>query len=271
MNTGKRNVHGQEWDVIESGPAGASATVLLLPGGLCTAGVFAYVLEALADAPVRVVAATLPGFGRTPYPQDLSMENYAALASALADDLGADIVGGHSMGANVVLEMATSGQCPGAALLLSPTFSAPDEAKELRILDRVGRVPGLGPLAWRMALKAIPGSLSDSLPAQRRDAVQAILANNDPAFCRRSVRAYFAYFGRRDDLVAGLRESGVRAVVAFGDHAETGLADDERAGLESSERVRLVTIEDATHMHVVERPDRTAELVLELVKDRGRA
>jgi pimeloyl-ACP methyl ester carboxylesterase len=271
MNTGERHVLGQDWQTIESGPADAPATVLLLPGGLCTAAIFTYVMEALADAPVRVVAATLPGYGRTPYPQDLTLENYASLASALAEDLGADVVGGHSFGANVVLEMAISGQCPGTALLLSPTFSAPDEDKGLRILDRIGRVPGLGPLAWRMALKAIPGSLSDSLPPERRDTVQAILADNDPTFCRRSVRAYFAYFGRRGDLVGGLRESGVRAVVAFGDHAETGLADDERAGLERSDHIQLVTIEGATHMHVVEKPERTAELVLELVGDRGRA
>jgi pimeloyl-ACP methyl ester carboxylesterase len=271
MKTETRHVLGQEWHTVESGPVDAPATVLLLPGGLCTAAIYAYVMEALVGAPVRVVAATLPGFGRTPHPQDLTLENYAALASALADDLGADVVGGHSFGANVVLEMAISGQCRGAALLLSPTFSAPDEDKGLQILDRVGRVPGLGPLAWRMALKAIPGSLSDSLPPERRAAVQAILSGNDPTFCRRSVRAYFAYFGRRGDLVAGLRQSGVRAVVAFGDHGETGLTDDERAGLESSERVRLVTIADATHMHVVERPARTAELVLDLVGDRGRA
>lgn len=271
MNRGRRQVAGQEWDVIESGPEDAPTTVLLLPGGLCTAEVFVDVMDALAGAPVRVVAATLPGFGRTPYPRDLTPENYAALASALADDLGADVVGGHSYGANIVIEMVARGHRPSAALLLSPTFSAPDEAKELRILDRIGRVPGLGRLAWRAALKAMPGSLAATIPPARREPLQAMLASNDPALCRRLVRAYFAYAGRRPDLAADVCASGVPTIVAFGDHEETGLTADERATLEAGEHVQLVTVTDATHMHIVERPTRTAELLLELLTDHGRA
>jgi pimeloyl-ACP methyl ester carboxylesterase len=271
MNKGTRHVLGQEWQTIESGPDDAAATVLMLPGGLCTAEVFTDVMNALAGASVRVVAATLPGFGRTPHPQDLTIENYASLASALAEDVHAQVVAGHSFGANVALEMASRGGSPDTVLLLSPTFSAPDEDRGLRILDRVGRVPGVGSLAWRAALKALPGSLSETIPSARREPLRAMLADNDPGFCRRSVRSYFAYLARRGDLVAALCDSQVRAVVVFGDHHETGLTTEERAGLESCERVQLVSIPDATHMHVVEKPGSTAELVRQLVSDRGRA
>src|SRR3954464_1494481 len=122
-----RNIHGQQWQLRESGPQDAEATVLMLPGGLCTGLAFAPVIAALAHAPVRVVAATLPGFGRTPHPDDLTVENYAALASQLATEIGADLVAGHSLGANVALEMAVGCDHPGPLLLLSPTFSARDE------------------------------------------------------------------------------------------------------------------------------------------------
>ena len=128
------------------GAGGCRVHRVLLPGGMCSATVFEDIAAALHGAPVRFVGATLPGFGRTPHPMDLSIENYAALAARLADDVGADIVGGHSLGGNVALEMAAAGQFDGPVLLLSPSFSREDESAALGRLDRVGRVPGLGGL-----------------------------------------------------------------------------------------------------------------------------
>src|SRR3954453_24039183 len=136
------------WDVRESGPADAQRTVLLLPGGMCTHVAFEPIIAALADAPIRVVAATLPGFGRTAYPADMTIENYASLAGKLAADVGADLVGGHSLGANVALEMAAAGAFEGPVLLLSPSFSREDEDTALGVMNAIGRVPGFGGLAW---------------------------------------------------------------------------------------------------------------------------
>ena len=54
----------------ESGPADADRTVLLLPGGLNRARSFAEVMGEPALADVHLVAATLPGHGGTPAPDD---------------------------------------------------------------------------------------------------------------------------------------------------------------------------------------------------------
>src|SRR5829696_5797182 len=145
------------WELRESGPAKADHTVLLLPGGLCTAAFCNDVMTApgLAGAPIRLVAATLPGFGSTRPPSDLSMESYARIVGDLARDLGCDVVVGHSLGANVAIEMAAAGEFPGPVVLLSPTFSRGDEVKVLGLLDRIGRVPVIGSLAWMGALKLI--------------------------------------------------------------------------------------------------------------------
>src|SRR3954451_25193519 len=97
------------WDVRESGPLDAEHTLLLLPGGMSTTVAMEPIMDALAPAAIRVVAATLPGFGRTWNPDDLSMENSAALAAKLAADVGADLVAGHSLGANVAIEMLAAG------------------------------------------------------------------------------------------------------------------------------------------------------------------
>src|SRR3954469_7528120 len=144
------------WDVRESGPLDAERTLLLLPGGMCTTVAMEPIMDALAPSAIRVVAATLPGFGRTWHPDDLSIENYAALAAKLAADVGADLVAGHSLGANVALEMVAAGTFDAPAVLLSPSFSRQDEARELGVMNRIGRVPGIGLLAWIATLKLMP-------------------------------------------------------------------------------------------------------------------
>src|SRR6478736_1606411 len=89
------------WDMVQSGPTDADHTVLLLPGGWCTAVFYQELMAEPALAGIRLVAVTLPGNGGTGAPQDLSVENYARLTAALADQLGCTAVVGHSMGANV--------------------------------------------------------------------------------------------------------------------------------------------------------------------------
>ena len=265
-----RRVSGQDWDIRESGPSEAESTVLLFPGGMCTAVFFQPIMDALVAAPVHVVAATLPGFGGTPYTADFSVENYASLAGQLAGELRADIVGGHSLGGNVVLEMAARGEFDGPVLLLSPTFSREDEAKELGVLDRVGAVPVVGHLAWLAMLKAMPKAMGKRFPAERREALVAGMANNDPRFCRRGVRAYYEYLDAHGSLVPSLCQSGVKSCVVFGDNDEIGLTDGERSGLDACADVTLVTVADATHGLIIEQPARIAELILELIEKKTR-
>ena len=90
------------WVLHESGPESADHTVLLLPGALCTAAFYDDLLAqpSLSTTPIRFVATTIPGFGGTAPPKDMSMESYSKLAGKLASDLGCDAVVGHSLGAN---------------------------------------------------------------------------------------------------------------------------------------------------------------------------
>ena len=245
----------------EWGPGDAACTVLLLPGGMCTTVAMQEIAKALAPMPIRVIAATLPGFGRTPHPEDLSMEHYAASAGKLAADIGADVVAGHSLGGNVALEMAATGAFTGPVVLLSPSFSREDEASELGVMNGIGRVPGVGLLAWRAMIGLMPRAMRSKLPPESAEAMVADLANNDPRFCRAIVRRYYEYLDHHGSLVERLCSSGVQTWVAFGDNDEIGLTDEERRGLESCPHVRLVTITDATHFMVVEQPGQIADLI----------
>ncbi|MET7389269.1 alpha/beta fold hydrolase [Streptomyces sp. NPDC005529] len=251
------------WEIQESGPADASTRVLLLAGALCSAPFYDDLVAAppLASAPVRLVAATLPGHAGTTPPEDLSLENYAALAGTLAAERGCDVVVGHSLGANIALEMAAGGHFDGPVVLLSPAFSASDEDKALAVADTLGRVPGVGALAWSGLLKVAPRAMAGHLPEERRAALTAEFGKNDPAFCRAAVRHYFAYFGRHGSLVDRLRDSGVPAWVVRGDHDDVGLSPEERAGLEASPGVTLVDVPGAGHLVMIDQPVAVAELV----------
>lgn len=262
------------WTVYESGPAGAEHAALLLPGGLCTAAFYDDVLAdpRLAAAPIRFAAATVPGFGGTPPLGDLRFESYAAAAAELAADLGCDVVVGHSMGANVAIEMLGTGRFTGPAVLLSPSFSHEDEAKALDVMDRLGRVPGLGRLAWWAMLKALPRAMKKEFPAARAEALVAEMQGNDSRLCRALVRRYFEYVDRHGSLVSRLCDSGVRAWAAFGDgKGEVGLTDEERRGLESCPNVELVTIRGSGHFALNDNPGIVAGLILGAVKSAAQA
>jgi pimeloyl-ACP methyl ester carboxylesterase len=142
------------------------------------------------------------------------MERYAEEAGRLAAELGADLVIGHSMGANVALEMAACGWFDGPLVLLAPSFSRRDEALVLRVLDRLAGV--LGRLPFAAMLKLIGPAMKSSVPAGRFEALAADLRRNDPRFVRRAIRAYLRYLDRYGSVAPRLCAAGNRAIVVFG-------------------------------------------------------
>ena len=110
------------WDLNVGGSADGERGVLFLAGAMVTGGVYEELLSEplLREASVRLVTATLPGFGRTTSPDDPSVDVYARMATRLAADLGCDVVAGHSMGANVAIEMAAGSRFTGNLVLVSP-------------------------------------------------------------------------------------------------------------------------------------------------------
>ena len=158
------------------------------------------------------------------------MDNYARLAGKLAADFRCDAVVGHSLGANVAIEMLAAGHFSGSLVLLAPSFSREDESKFPRALDRISRV--LGHLPYAAMLKVIGPAMKGSLPPDRSDALIAEMKRNDPRFLQRQTRRYLEYLDRHGSLVSRLCDTGARAWVVFGDHDDIGLADDERRALE---------------------------------------
>ena len=257
------------WLIREQAPGDAKHSVLLLPGALCSSVFYDDLLSepSLADASLRLVATTLPGFGGTTPLTDASMENYAASGGRLAMDLGCDVVVGHSLGANVALEMVAAREFPGPVVLISPSFSREDESRFPRALDRLGVV--FGHLPYSLMMKLVGPAMKSSLPPSRRDVLIADLKNNDPRFLRRQTRAYLEYLDRHGSLAERLCGAGVPAWVVFGSDDDIGLTEDERQVLDACPNVTLTTIADTGHFALNDKPERIAELVLTAVSSVG--
>jgi pimeloyl-ACP methyl ester carboxylesterase len=251
------------WLLYESGPQVADHTILLLPGALCTAAFYDELIAepSLRRASVRFAATTLPGFGGSEPLDDVSIENYARLAGRLAADLGCDAVVGHSLGANVAIEMLATGAFKGPTVLLSPSLSRKDESKFPRALDVLSRV--LGHLPYSLMLRMIGPAMKSSLPPARRDALIAELQRNDPRFLRRQTRGYLAYLDRHGSLASRLGDADVATRIVFGEHDDVGLADDERRTLAGYPNVTIVEIPNAGHFTLNQEPGQIAELVLD--------
>jgi len=255
------------WVLHETGPEDAGHRVLLLPGALASWAFYENLLAepSIRESGIRFVATTIPGFGGTSPPADVSMESYSSLASRLAADLSCDVVVGHSLGANVAVEMVSAGEFSGPVVLLSPSFSRKDESIVPRALDRLSRV--FGHLPYSLILKLIGPAFGSSLPPANREFLVSELKKNDPRFVRAQTRSYLAYLDRHGSLAKRFCEAGVRAWVVFGEKDDICLAPAERELLTAATNVTLVEIAGTGHFALNHRPDEIAAIVLQAVKD----
>jgi pimeloyl-ACP methyl ester carboxylesterase len=223
---------------------------------MCSAGSFAEVMDEPSLAEMRLVAATLPGQAGAPPLDDSSVENYARVVSELAEQVGADLVVGFSMGAVVVVEMVVSGAFGGPVVLLGVSLSTKDEPWFFRALVRLG----LGGLLAKPAaamVKRIPAS------AERHEELRADFRRNVSADAQRSLREYLAWLGRGDGRAQRLCDAGVPVWVVHAEKGDGGLTDEERRTLEACPHVRLVTIPGHVFFLPNEVPGRIADVIVQ--------
>lgn len=257
-----------DWELREAGPAEAEHTVLLLPGGMCSAGSYAELMAEPALAELRLVAATLPGHAGAPPPDDYSIENYARLASELTARVRPDVVVGFSMGASVALEMVVSRAFAGPAVLLGISLSTKDEPAFFRALVGLGRVLGGLPAAVlakgaASMVKRIP------VPAERQTELRDDFAKNVPRHMQRALREYVQWLGRHDRPAERLCQAGVSTWLVHAEKGDGGLTHDERQTLDACPHVHLVTLPG----HVFFMPNEAAAPIADVIVEavRGRA
>lgn len=251
-----------EWELREQGPGGAAHTVLLLPGGMCSAGSFAELMAEPALAGMHLVAATLPGQAGAPPPDDYSVESYARLTAELAERLGADIVVGFSMGAVVAVEMVTSGAFNGPVVLLGVSLSTKDEPAFFRALVRLGSV--LGSLPAALLAKGVT-SMVKRIPAspERQAELREDFRRNVPRDVQPALREYLGWLKRGEGRAERLCEAGVPAWIVHAEKGDGGLTKEERQTLEACPQTELVTIPGTVFFLPNEVPEPIAAVVVE--------
>ena len=236
-----------DWELREAGPLDAEHTVLLLPGGMCSAGSYAEVMAEPALAGMRLVAATLPGHAGAPPPDDYTVENYGRLTAALAKQVGAQVMVGFSMGASVALEMVASGNFTGPVVLLGISLSPKDEAAFFRAIVKLGGVLGGLPSA---VLAKGAASMVKRVPVstERQNDLRDDFRRNVPQHTRHGLREYVRWLHKYDDPAERLCRAAVPTWVVHAEKGDGGLTDHERRTLEACPQVHLVTIPGAVFL-----------------------
>ena len=254
-----------EWDLCETGPVDAEHTVLLFPGGMCSARSYAEVMAEPALAGLRLVAATLPGHAGALPPDDYTVENYARLASELVNRVGADVVVGFSMGASVAFEMVISGNFTGPVVLLGISLSLKDEAAFFRAIVKLGSV--FGGLASSLLAKGA-ATMVKRVPVspERQNELREDFRRNVPQHTRYGLREYVRWLPKYDDPAERLCGTAVHSWVVHAEKGDGGLTDHERRTLEACPQVELVTIPGAVFFLPNEVPDQIGMVIMDAVR-----
>jgi pimeloyl-ACP methyl ester carboxylesterase len=251
-----------DWQVRETGPADAERTVLLLPGGACSAGSYAEVMAEPALAGTRLVAVTLPGQAGAPAAGIYRIEDLATQVAELAAQVGADVMVGFSNGANVIIEMVLTGGFAGPVVLLGSSLSVEDEPAIFRVIVRSTSVLGNLPMRVLVAgaasmVKRIPAS------AERLAELRADFRRNDPRDNRLGLREYLRWLERGEGRAERLCAAGVPMWIMHAEKGDGGLTADERRTLEACPQAHLVTIPGSVFFVPNEVPDRVAAVIVE--------
>jgi len=219
-------------------------TVVLLPGLVCDAEVWASQLRALAPAPCVV-----PDYGLS--------TSLTAMAQQVLDDLPQQrlCVIGHSMGGRVALEMARLAPQRIERLALLDTGATPFPGGEAGDAEQRGRFDLLA-LAREQGMAAMGRRWARGMVHPARldtplfDAIVAMVARKTPAVFEAQIHALLA----RPDAQPVLRGLGCPTLLLCGRHdAWSPLAQHAQmqALVPGSE---LVAVEDAGHMTTMEQP-----------------
>jgi 3-oxoadipate enol-lactonase len=236
--------------------AGAGEPLVLIHGHPFDRSMWAPQLGALATRGVRVIAPDLRGYGTTTVvPGTTPLGTFARDIAALLDHLGLDrvVIGGLSMGGQIVMEFCRLFPDRVRGLLLADTFPAAEseDGKRARraMAERLVR-EGLKGYTDEVLSKMVAPYNLEALPAVA-DHVRRMMYGAPPEGAAAALRGR----AERPDYRELLDRIAVPTLVVVGrDDEYTPVADarDMHRRIAGSE---LVVVEGAAHLPNLERPD----------------
>ena len=250
----------EAWERLIVGPPDADRSVLLLPGGACSARSFDLVMAEPALSGVRLVATTLPGMAGAPVTEEVSIPAVARRAGELAKDNACDVVVGFSYGASVALDMVLSGHFHGPVVLLGLSLTTPDESTFFRYVVRASQKLGRWPMAILFRLMPLMARFAKTTKQHKRELIEDFKQNRAHDAVVACVE-YLDYIAEDRDFAAQLAASGNPVWVVHAEKGDGGLTDAERATLQAAPNVTLVTIPGSVFLLPDEAPQKTAAVI----------
>ena len=251
----------EAWERLIVGPRDSDRSILLLPGGACSARSFDLVMAEPALSGVRLVATTLPGMAGAPVTGEVSIPEMARRAGELTKEDACDVVVGFSHGASVALDMVLSGHFHGPVVLLGLSLTTPDESTFFRYVVRASQKVGRWPMAILLRLMPLLARSAKTSELHKKELIEDFKKNR-ASDAVRVCGEYLDYIAADRNFAAELVASGNPAWVV---HAEKkgdgGLTDAERSTLQAAPNVTLVTIPGAVFLLPDEVPQQVAAVI----------
>ncbi|MBJ7331792.1 MAG: alpha/beta hydrolase [Solirubrobacteraceae bacterium] len=256
------------FELFERAPAerATGKRVLLLPGGFCTALSFIDLVAepALADAGITTLAANPPGF-RTNTPPDgftCSTTEYAELVEALADAENLDLLVGHSLGANILIEVAARGNYVGPVVLLGPCLRVKNEYRGVRVLRRLEFAPPLARRAYRSMSADLHRSMAGLIRPDRLDVIVEDMQLTPPEQNRAVINGYFDHLEKYGTLAARLADASGAIHYVRGDAESVGFDRDDIRRIVAQENIETHTITNSDHFTMLDNPPEVAAVIV---------
>lgn len=226
--------------------------------------------ERLAEDGYRVVTADLRGYGASPSEDTKTgLDVFANDLVELADHLGiaSFVLGGLSMGGQIVMQLVADHPERVTALLLADTFAGLDtpEAKQARY-DTADRITAEG--MERYAHELLPKMISAQTRATRPEVEAHVLTmmRNAP---KEGAAAALRGRAERPDYTEGLAKINIPTLVVVGSADEFTPVDDARLIHQRIKGSTLVVIEGAGHLPNLERETEFDEALSTFLKSSG--
>jgi pimeloyl-ACP methyl ester carboxylesterase len=239
---------------------------LLLPGGFCTALSYVDLVNepALADAGITTLAANPPGFAENTPPEGFgySTTEYAELIEQLAEAERLDLLVGHSLSANILIEVAARGNYKGPVVLLGPCLRYKNEYRGVRILHRLEKIPPLAARAYRATSRDFRRTMAGLIKPERLDEITADMQRTPPEENRAVINGYFDHIIKYGTLADRLADAAGVVHYVRGDNESVGFTRADVEKIVAQENVVTHTIEHSDHFTMLDNPEAVAAVIV---------
>lgn len=248
------------FELFERGPG--DHRVLLLPGGFCTALSFIDLVAELDG--VTTLAANPPGFAENSPPAGFTYATteYAELIERLAESERIDLLAGHSLSANILIEVAARNNFTGPIVLLDPCLRSRNEYRSVRLLRRLEKFPPMARRAYAATTKSFPESMKGLIRPERLDQIVTDMQKTPPEQNRAVINGYFDHLEQYGTLAARL--AGARGDIHYvrGDAESIGFDREDVQRIVAQENVTTHAVSNSDHFTMLDNPKEVAEILV---------